>query len=826
MLTLHRGRPLLIYGAVLSLLAFGVFLVPGIGPALLNTAGYAPHGVCILWQPGLLWFHVTNDLLIGSSYVAIASTLAFLVYKGRRDLPFHWVLLAFGAFIISCGSTHFVEAWTFWQPYYWLAGYLKLITAVASVATAVALPALLPRILGLLDEARVSSERKARLEAANAELAQLNARLTELDDLKSQLFANVSHELRTPLTLILGPVELLLLDAPESQRRDLETIRRNALLLQRHVEDLLDVARLEAGRFELRRSPVDLGQLAALTADYFGAAAQQRQMHLQVDAPEGLFAEVDSEQIQRVLLNLVGNAMKFTPDGGTVRLSLQPAGDQLVLAVEDSGPGVPVAQRETIFERFHQGEGGTTRRFGGTGLGLAIARELVALHGGTITVDASELGGARFAVTLAAAPTAPPSPARIAPPDQTLPQPAPRAETPAPGVVTASGGEQPLILVVEDNGEVRQFVAGLLADGYRVITANNGLEGEAKALALRPDLIISDVMMPDMSGDQLVRALRRRPELEQTPIMMLTARADPELRLELLRGGAQEYLLKPFSAAELRARLGNLLVMARARRTLQAALADSEANLATLSGELARQYGAAQAAVRLRDEFIAIAAHELRTPVTALLGNTQLLARRAEREGTLGERDLRAVLSIGQLGERLAAMIERLLDTAQLERGELTMAMENLELGGLVASTCELLRPTLGRHRLVVLTAERPLVVRGDGARLGQVLTNLLTNAARFSPPDTSITVRVSADPESARITVADQGSGIPPAALPHIFERFYRASSTGLVHTGGLGLGLYLAHEIVRRHQGALSVSSVEGQGSTFSITLPLVQP
>lgn len=827
MQTQIRERPLLIYGAVLSLLAIGVFFIPGLGSALLRTNGYAPHGVCILWQPGLLWFHVVNDVLIGSSYVAIAISLAYLVHRGRRELPFHWVLLAFGAFIISCGSTHFMEAWTFWQPVYWLSGYAKLITAVASVSTAFALPPMIPRILGLLDAARVSSERQQQLQAANVELARLNARLSELDELKSQLFANVSHELRTPLTLIIAPVERLLATAPQDQRRDLESIQQNARLLQRHVDDLLDLARLEAGGLELQRANVDLCQLVDQAMSHFVAAVEARQITLQAEAPPELRLAADPDQLQRILFNLVSNAVKFTPDGGTVRVSVQASADQALLVVEDSGPGVPASQRATVFERFRQGEGRVTRRFGGTGLGLAIARELAILHGGTISVDESDLGGARFTLAL---PHGQPEglPMALWPPRDAkgliMPAVAPE-EDDALFVQALRAEAQPHILVVEDNAEVRRFLAETLAVSYRVTAAKDGPEGLSQALALCPDLIISDVMMPDMSGEQLVQTLRQHVDLDQTPIIMLTARADVDLRVRLLRDGAQDYLLKPFSSAELLARINNLLINQRARRTLQQVVSSQEANLDTLSAEVAQLYTKTRAALQLRDEFIAIAAHELRTPVTALLGNTQLLIRRAARGDGLPERDLRAVHAIGELGERIAAMIERLLDVARIEQGQLSVILTPLDLASLMVRVGELLQPIVGTRSLQIQVADEPLMILGDAERLIQVFSNLLANAAKFSAENTSISVRVRRVGGSAVVAIQDEGHGIAPDALERLFERFYRASETSLGYRAGLGLGLYLVRNIVQLHGGEISVASVEGQGSTFTLSLPLLE-
>ncbi|MBC8078208.1 MAG: histidine kinase, partial [Chloroflexales bacterium] len=476
---------LVLSGAILCLLAVGVLLVPGVGPALFRTDGYAPHGYCILWQPGLLWFHVSTDGLIGTAYVAIASTLAYLVYRAHRDLPFHWVLLAFGAFIIACGGTHFMEILTFWTPVYWLSGYLKLITAVASVATALALPPLVPKTLALIATAKVSQQRKQQLEVAHVELEQLYRRLQKLDAFKTHLFTNVNHELRTPLTLILAPTERLLAtgDVPPPMQRDLATIQHNAHLLLHHVDDLLDVTKLEAGQMLMEAVPVDLAQLVRRTAAHFADLAHDRSMTLAIALPPTLMAMVDSAHIQRVLLNVLANAFKFTPNGGTVRCALAAEAHSAVVVVEDSGPGVRPDLRDAIFERFHQGDASTTRRFGGTGLGLAIVRDLVALHGGSIAVDDSPLGGARFRITLprAAGADLPPADAlhaedahvqqtlrSLLPPADDLPQPPPD-----------DGTERPLVLIVEDNDDMRHFLATTLAAAYRIATASDGGAGLA-----------------------------------------------------------------------------------------------------------------------------------------------------------------------------------------------------------------------------------------------------------------------------------------------------------------------------------------------------------
>jgi signal transduction histidine kinase len=804
----------------------------------LRTDGYAPHGYCILWQPSLLWFHVGSDLLIGFAYVAIAVTLAYLVYRARNQLPFHWVLLAFGAFIIACGGTHFIEVWTFWTPVYWLSGYVKLITAIASVATAVMLPPLVPKTLALVNNARLAQERQQQLVQAHADLEQLYAQVKALDGLKTQFFANVSHELRTPLTLILGPAEQLGDAATLSpqQRELVHLIERNSRLLLRQVNDLLDVAKLDADQLHLSLAPVDLATLLRMTLASFDGLLAERALTLHVDSPEILVACVDAARTQQILVNLISNAIKFTPEGGRLRCGLRLEGDRCVIVVEDSGPGVPLDQREAIFERFRQLDGGADRRFGGTGLGLPIARSLVELHGGQIGVGDSPLGGAAFEVVLPRG-----IDADVALPTSELPRLAFELPEPTPELALNSpaqaDGAAPLVLIVEDNAEMRGFLVATLGDSYRTATAEDGRRGLEQALALRPDLILTDAMMPGMTGDQLVQALRAHAEFDDVPIVVLTARADDERRAAALRSGAQDYLVKPFGVVELRARLANLLSMKRARDVLRREVERGSEDVALLAEELAarqrqleavahenaRLYQEAQSALRMREEFFAIAAHELKTPLTTLGGTAQLLERRATRDGDLPERHQRAIRLIAEQCERLSRLVEQFLDLSRIERNLLTIERQPLELGELLRREVELLRPTLEQHELQLEIDAEPLSVEGDVLRLEQVVHHLLSNALKYSPDGGTISVRAGRQAGRALVEVRDQGIGIPAEALPRLFERFFRAPNTLAPNIGGLGIGLYMARTIVQLHGGTINVVSVEGQGSSFTVTLPL---
>ncbi|KHK03638.1 ATP-binding protein [Desulfovibrio sp. TomC] len=414
---------------------------------------------------------------------------------------------------------------------------------------------------------------------ANAEITRLYEKTRELDELKTRFFANVSHELRTPLTLILGPLRARLAEvAPDDpQRRELRLMERNARLLYHHVSDLLDVAKLDAGRMELHYGRVDLAHLVRFVASCFESLARQRSISLEVVVPDTCPGEADGDKIQRIVLNLLSNAFKFTPEGGRVRLSLENTGEQARLTVADNGPGVPQALRSVVFERFRQGDDGATRRHGGTGLGLAIAREFAVLHGGDIRLTGDDNKGATFTLVL---PLAAPPGSTVA--DRPF---AASAESglmdmalPSPAEGDASDdafplADAPLVLVVEDNEDMAAYVTGILKRRYRVVQARNGQEGLEMALALAPDLIVSDVMMPVVGGEAMVRDMRQRPQLDGVPVVMLTAKADDALRQNLLREGVQDYLVKPFDDGELLARIGRLV--ADKRRNDQTLLASN-----------------------------------------------------------------------------------------------------------------------------------------------------------------------------------------------------------------------------------------------------------
>jgi signal transduction histidine kinase len=813
---------------------------------IFTGAWYMPHGHCYLWKPGLVWLHAISDTLIGAAYLLISLVLYALVRRIR--LPFSTMVVAFGVFIGACGLTHFMEVWNVWNSAYWLAGWVKALTAVASVLTGAYLLKAKPAIVSVAEAARLSEQRRLELETKNRELEALYARLREADELKTQFFSNVSHELRTPLSLILGPMERLLSAEamPEESRQELKVVERNARLLLRHVNALLDAAKLEAGAMRPLYAEVDLAALVRLGASSFDSLAHDRGITFQVEAPSTLMAQADAEKLEQVLLNLLSNAFKFTPSGGRVRCVLEAQDGRARLVVEDTGPGVPVEKRELIFERFRQVEAGPNRQYGGTGLGLAIARDFVRLHEGTLRVEETPGGGARFVVEL---------PLRA--PEGTALQPSPAVgvealaaeaavaaeelRTQAPAVsapAELAPADAPSVLVVEDTPDLRHFVAQTLGREFRVQVAQDGEEGLLKAQALRPDVLVTDIMMPRMSGDVLVREVRAHAALDAMPILLLSARADDALRVQLLSGGAQDYVVKPFLAAELVARVRNLAMIKRTREALQDELEARSGDLETLARELAlrkRQLEAAlEATQAARDEaqkasnfkttLLRLISHELRTPLSSVQLNLHLMAR--ERE-VLSERHQGLLEKLTRGVSRLHHLMETVLEYSRLETGRLVLITSEVELAALAQEVIEEYRPEAQRKLLALelRVPSLPVVARTDPRLLQLILLNLVSNAVKYTDRG-SIEVSIEVLTGAYRLVVKDTGRGIAPDNHQRIFEPFEQLEDVHRKGAPGLGLGLVLVRELTRMLGAQLSVVSELGQGSTFTVMLPAGGP
>jgi signal transduction histidine kinase/DNA-binding response OmpR family regulator len=395
--------------------------------------------------------------------------------------------------------------------------------------------------------------------------------LQEMNEFKSRFFANISHEFRTPLSIIQGTVEKLRKkdNAASEKQADYQTIDRNAGRLLQMINQMLDLSRLEAGKLTLHQKPADLSQLLKVLGGSFTSLFESKGITYRYTVPlQPLWVEMDSHKLEQIINNLLSNAAKFTPAKGevsftaTVHLSDKHTGT-LQLKVQDTGIGIPAAHLPRIFERFYQADSSATRQYEGTGIGLALVKELVELHGGQISAESTEGKGSTISVqisfTLAET-------GKVEQTEQVV-----KLESLPLAAVMANeepGAEEPAaknvnhhwqILVVEDNADLRHFIAGFLSDNYKVQEAENGLEGYRLALETIPDLIISDLMMPELDGISLCRKLKEDERTSHIPVILLTAKADAQSKISGLETGADDYLTKPFSAEELRLRVQNLI---------------------------------------------------------------------------------------------------------------------------------------------------------------------------------------------------------------------------------------------------------------------------
>ena len=429
--------------------------------------------------------------------------------------------------------------------------------------------------------------------------------LDAIDRAKTAFFSNVSHEFRTPLTLMLGPLEDALNDVspealPTTQRARLEIAHRNSLRLLQLVNTLLDFSQIEAGRMQASYVPTDLAALTADLASVFRSAVERAGLTLEIDCPPlPQPVHVDRGMWETLLLNLLSNAFKFTFAGG-IGVALKAEGDAAVLTVRDTGVGIPEHELPRLFERFHRIEGQPSRSFEGSGIGLALVQELVRLHGGRIAVHSKSGEGTTFTVTLPVGVAHLPPGRIVASGDGSspthrvaafveealrwLPDGSPSSGNDVqphdlPAVQEPEPGRRATVLVTDDNADMRDYLERLLRDRYDVITAPDGQAALEAIRHRRPDLVLSDVMMPRLDGLGLLRVLRTDPQLRDIPVILLSARAGEEARIEGLEAGADDYLTKPFAARELHARVSTNLKLAQLRREVAQAALDSAERL-------------------------------------------------------------------------------------------------------------------------------------------------------------------------------------------------------------------------------------------------------
>ncbi len=514
---------------------------------------FHPHGYCYLWQPSLVAAHVSSDLAIGAAYVVISLTLAYLVFRARRQIPFGWMFLAFGLFIVACGATHFTEVITLWKPWFWTSAGVKILTAVASVGTAFLLPPLVPRALQLLASAQVSEVRRLELEEAKRELeSRVHARTIELqaalarehelrqqaetaNRVKDEFLGLISHELRTPLNAMLGWSSVLAQrELPrEAYMRGVAAINRNAQIQAKLIDDLLDTSRVIAGKLRIAHEPLAIGRVISEVVDSTRPLADAKGVRVVYTdaAPEALIVG-DSQRVQQIVWNLLSNAVKFTPRDGHVEVVVSHTAARVSVTVRDSGVGIDKAFLPRLFERFSQADSSPSRTHTGLGLGLALVRHLVELHGGEVSADSDGPGhGATFTASFPLFAF----------------QSASSAET--HGGPMAPDLRDVRVLVVDDDQEALDMLSvGLAGFGAIVITARSAAEATLMVQTDTPDVLVSDLAMPGDDGIALLHTLREQGIL--VPAIALTAHVRPEDRSRVLTSGFCDCIAKPATPLE------------------------------------------------------------------------------------------------------------------------------------------------------------------------------------------------------------------------------------------------------------------------------------
>ena len=663
--------------------------------------------------------------------------------------------------------------------------------------------------------ARAYEEERRRAEA-----------LAELDRAKTVFFSNVSHEFRTPLTLMLGPMEDTLASAhgelPVEAAATLRVAHRNGLRLLRLVNNLLDFSRIEAGRIEASYQPTDLATCTAEVASVFRSAIEKAGLRLVVGCqplPEEVY--VDREMWEKIVLNLLSNAFKFTFDG-EINVALRWCGDHVELSVRDNGVGIPSSELKNVFVRFHRVRGSRSRTHEGTGIGLALVQELARLHGGDVKVASVENSGSTFTVSILTGNKHLPADRIDAPrtrlstsarvdsfTDEALGWMDGVASTIDSGKPHSSNGHPPhplRILLADDNADMRSYVRGLLSLNYEVEAVPNGKAALDAARERVPDLVLTDVMMPVLDGFGLLKELRSGERTRTIPVIMLSARAGEESRVEGLDAGADDYLVKPFSARELLARVRSQLEMARLRRQHEEKL-ERTVEQRTLK---------LRETVQELESYSYSISHDMRAPLRAIQAYGQVLL--DELGPRLDDSNRRYLNRIMAASNRMDKLITDVLSYSRLARGEIVLKLDHL------VEEITYQYPTL--QAADIKTSDHLGSVIAAEALLSQAIANLLTNAAKFVVPGNKPHIKIWSEDSmldatpALKLFVRDHGIGIAPENQQRIFGIFNR------VHTEkqyeGTGIGLSIVKKAVQRMNGQVGLISALGQGSTFWLQLP----
>lgn len=808
----------------------------------LFSQDFMPHGHCYFWRPEILWLNAISDGLIALSYYAIPFILFFFMRK-RKDFPFPWVLAMFGGFILLCGTTHLMSIITLWNPMYRLDGIIKAATALISVLTTLMLIPLIPLALAL--------KSPKELEAANMKLAKANEKLKEIDRLKDSFFSNISHELRTPLTLILGPLESFLNNDcgsfTKEQRKYLEAMHNNSIRLFQMVNSILDFAKISAKKIEVNRGPVDLVLLTQSITKEFEPFLQSKHIKLQFTCPETKkIVNMDRYLYERILFNLLSNAAKFTPEKGSIFISLEFKGDKAKLSLRDTGIGISAENQKKLFQRFQQVEGSSTRRFEGTGLGLALVKEFAVLLGGNVKLK-SDLGqGSTFIVEV----HAPKATAKTQALIQPIESKSRRFTIPIQKIEFASQNDKTQdsakIVIAEDNLELAAYIGSLLSEFALVKHAKDGEEAWDLINSWEPDLALLDIMMPKRDGISLCKEIKASGKTAHISVILLTALTHRDALVRGWRAGANEYLFKPFHPKELVTRIKLLLDQSRNNMLVQ------ELNRKLIT--TARLAGMSEVAANILHNVgnvlnsVSIDGHLLlnklsKSSLSNLVELNQWMKKMLD--------DPKEFIKNTKAQENFLSYLAKLNESLLMEQKEWINDIRNLNKNiehieeiiaqqqkiegpyGVVEEVqISVLLDELIKDHLaytdeikVIKHYDEQVKARLDKMKLHQILENLILNAKESLLESSqnnkqlkiSLHIKMKDKQEWVEIEISDNGLGISKEHLSEIFIFGYTTKADRS------GFGLHLSSLSAQKMDGKLIAHSQgKNQGATFILSLP----
>jgi signal transduction histidine kinase len=682
---------------------------------------------------------------------------------------------------------------------------------------------------------------RIKLQGVNEKLELKNRQLRELDQAKGRFFANISHELRTPLTLLIAPLESMMKsesNRSSDQAEFISSMHANAMRLLAMINDLLDLVRLESGKIPIRLKAVSLPEFVRGQVNAVNKLAENKGIHVSGDCDPALtHLMLDEEKLERICLNLLFNGIKFTPKGGRLSLIVLKEGDSVVFEVQDTGIGIEAKHVPHVFDRFWQADDSSMRSHKGLGVGLSLVKDITEAMGGSVFVQ-SELGvGTTMSIRLPLifagegeqievrelSENRPANPTGFVREIEKQTDVAEMSPIVSNWVVQTAGARKPNLLIVDDEVGIRRFLAVELNAEYVISEAENGLEAVEIAMRRPPDIILCDMMMPEMDGLEVCRHLRANSETRDVPVIMLTARNDEKTKLSCLAAGANDFIVKPFSLAEVTVRLRNLAAshlakqkIAEQNETLEDALSKlKEAEVMMVRNEKLASLG------RLSAGLI----HEVNNPLNCSKQALFVLRRFAKLMGDSEKAGfLENVKDIEDGIDRVSSIISDLRDFVSTG----LPGKQVLDLKLIVETAVKFSSLSRDPHVSIRVDIPHMIEIRGHRNHLLQVVINLVQNSLdalkeKVFPEGEEALITLSAQKtsETVLMSVCDNGIGIDPENESLIFDPFFTTKDVGQ----GMGLGLSITHRIVVEHGGYISVRSAPGQFCEIVIEFPLFE-